>query len=359
MLYHILYQWLSSYYPVLNVFRYQTFRGFGAFFFCFLFILVVEPLFIRKLHRLGIKGQPIRDDGPRDHEVKRGTPTMGGLVVVVAVTLSALLFCDLAVGSVWITLLVFNLFAYVGFLDDWKKISKQDSKGLSERQKLIFQCSIAALAAGWLVWSSFPLTLQLPFLKQVALPLGILFIPFVVFVVIGTSNAVNLTDGLDGLAIGPVMTVAATYAVFCYVSGHSEISRYLVVPYVPNLGEISIILAAIVASGLGFLWYNAFPAQVFMGDTGALALGGVLGFVAVLCKQELILVVSGGVFVVETLSVIIQRYSYKWRRKRVFRMAPIHHHFELKGWAEPKIIVRFWIISIVLALFSLTTLKLR
>ena len=191
------------------------------------------------------------------------------------------------------------------------------------------------------------------------MPLGILFIPFVVFVVIGTSNAVNLTDGLDGLAIGPVMTVAATYAVFCYVSGHSEISRYLVVPYVPNLGEISIILAAIVASGLGFLWYNAFPAQVFMGDTGALALGGVLGFVAVLCKQELILVVSGGVFVVETLSVIIQRYSYKWRRKRVFRMAPIHHHFELKGWAEPKIIVRFWIISIVLALFSLTTLKLR
>ena len=359
MLYHILYQWLSSIYPVLNVFRYQTFRGFGAFFFCFLFLLVVEPLFIRKLHRLGIKGQPIRDDGPRDHEVKRGTPTMGGLVVVVAVTLSALLFCDLSVSSVWVTLLVFNLFAYVGFLDDWKKITKQDSKGLSERQKLIFQCSIAALAAVWLVWSSFPLTLQLPFLKQVALPLGVLFIPFVVFVVIGTSNAVNLTDGLDGLAIGPVMTVAATYAVFCYVTGHSEISRYLVVPYFPNLGEISIILAAIVASGLGFLWYNAFPAQVFMGDTGALALGGVLGFVAVLCKQELILIVSGGVFVVETLSVIIQRYSYKWRKKRVFRMAPIHHHFELKGWAEPKIIVRFWIISIVLALLSLTTLKLR
>lgn len=359
MLYHLLYQWLSGYYPFLNVFRYQTFRGFAAFFFCFIFLLIVEPMFIRRLHRWGVKGQPIRDDGPREHEVKRGTPTMGGLVIVVAVTLSSLLFCDLAVGSVWVTLLVFNLFAYVGFVDDWKKITKQDSKGLSERQKLLLQVSVAAIAAAWLIWTNFPATLQLPFFKQVALPLGVLFIPFVVIVVIGTSNAVNLTDGLDGLAIGPVMTVAATYAIFCYVSGHSEFSRYLAVPYVPNLGEISVVLAAIVASGLGFLWYNAFPAQVFMGDTGALALGGILGFVAVLCKQELMLVLAGGIFVVETLSVIIQRYSYKWRRKRVFKMAPIHHHFELKGWAEPKIIVRFWIISVVLALLSLTTLKLR
>lgn len=359
VLYHLLYQGLSGYYAVLNVFRYQTFRCLAAFFFCFLFLLVVEPLFIRRLHRMGVKGQPIRDDGPREHETKRGTPTMGGLVIVVAVTLSTLLFCDLSVGAVWVSLIVFNLFAYVGFLDDWKKITKQDSKGLSERQKLLLQVSVAGIAAGWLLWSAFPSTLQLPFFKQAAIPLGILFVPFVIFVVIGTSNAVNLTDGLDGLAIGPVMTVAVTYAVFCYVSGHARIAEYIGVLYVPNLGEISIILSAVVASGLGFLWYNTFPAQVFMGDTGALALGGILGFVSVLCKQELMLVVSGGIFVVETLSVIIQRYSYKWRKKRVFKMAPIHHHFELKGWAEPKIIVRFWIISIVLALLSLTTLKLR
>ncbi len=359
MLYHLFYQFLSEHISILNVFKYQTFRAAAAFLFSFLFLLLVEPWYIRKLKQLGVKGQPIRDDGPKDHETKRGTPTMGGLVIVVAVALSTLLFCDLTVYHVWVTLAVFLAYGYVGFLDDWRKVTKQDSKGLSEREKLLWQTGIAAGAGVLLLLHGFQATLLVPFFKDVSVPLGVLFVPFLILVVLGTSNAVNLTDGLDGLAIGPVMTVAGTYAVFAYVTGHAEIARYLGVSHIPNLGEVSIILAAVVASGLGFLWYNSFPAQIFMGDTGALALGGILGFTAVLCKQELMLIVAGGIFVIEALSVIIQRYSYKLRKKRVFKMAPIHHHFELLGWAEPKIIVRFWIISVVLALVSLSTLKLR
>jgi phospho-N-acetylmuramoyl-pentapeptide-transferase len=331
----------------------------ASFLFAFAFVLMLQPVFIRWLQQRGVGGQPIRDDGPKDHESKRGTPTMGGLVVVAAVLAATLLFCDLTNLHVWLTSAVMVAFAYLGFIDDWRKITQQNSKGLTERGKLIGQTSIAAVAALILIISSFPSNLHIPFLKELVIPLSILFIPFVALVVVGTSNAVNLTDGLDGLAIGPVMTVAFTYAVFAYVGGHAEISKYLQIQHIPSLGEISIILAAIVAAGLGFLWYNTFPAQVFMGDTGALALGGVLGFIAVLVKQELVLVVAGGVFVMETLSVIIQRYYYKMTKKRVFRMAPVHHHFELLGWAEPKIIVRFWIISVVLALLSLSTLKLR
>lgn len=344
----------------LNVFRYQTFRAGVAFLFAFIFVLFFQPRFIRWLQRVGVKGQPIREEGPKDHASKQGTPTMGGLVIVIAVTLATLLLADLTNLYVWLTLFVLLAFAALGFVDDWRKITKQNTAGVRGKVKLFWQSLISGGVAAYLLFAfDFPTTLTFPFFKELAFDLGILFIPFVMLVVVGCSNAVNLTDGLDGLAIGPVMTVAATYALFAYLAGHAEFSSYLGVYPVPGVGELSIILAALVAAGLGFLWYNTFPAQIFMGDVGALSLGGVLGFVAVLAKHEIILALCGGIFVVEALSVIIQTYSYKTRGKRVFRMAPIHHHFELKGWAEPKIIVRFWIISIVLALISLTTLKLR
>ncbi len=346
-------------YGWLNVFRYQTFRAALAFFISFVFVLVLQPVFIRKLKAYGLKGQPIRDDGPREHESKSGTPTMGGLVIIASVVFSSLLLNDLTNSFVWLTLGVLIGYAALGFVDDWKKITKQNTEGVRGKQKLFWQTLIALIGASSLYFMDFNTSLTFPFLKDLVVPLGIFFIPFVALVVVGTSNAVNLTDGLDGLAIGPVMTVAAAYAVFAYVAGHSHFSEYLTVPHVPGSGEITIILSALVAAGLGFLWYNTFPAQVFMGDIGALSLGGVLGFIAVVVKQEILLVLAGGIFVMEALSVIIQVYSFKLTGKRVFRMAPIHHHFELKGWAEPKVIVRFWIISIVLALLSLTTLKLR
>jgi len=358
MLYHILYP-LHTVYSWLNVFRYITFRAMLAFLLSFAFVLILQPIFIRKLKERGIKGQPIRDDGPKDHGAKQGTPTMGGLVVVASVVVSTLLLAELTNIYIWLSLFVMCAFGAIGFVDDWRKITQQNSKGLSEREKILWQSGVAALAGIILLLVHFPSHVSVPFLKDVTFHLGVLFVVFAVLVVVGTSNAVNLTDGLDGLAIGPVMTVAATYAIFSYVTGNSKIAEYLGITYVAGLGELSIVLLSIVASGLGFLWYNTFPAQVFMGDLGALALGGVLGFIALLVKQEIILILAGGIFVLEAMSVIIQRYSYKLTGKRVFRMAPIHHHFELKGWAEPKIIVRFWIISIVLALISLTSLKLR
>ncbi len=359
MLYHILYP-LREYYSWLNVFRYQTFRCMVAFLFAFIFVLFFQPIFIRKLKSYGIKGQPIRDDGPKQHEGKKGTPTMGGLVLVVAVLVSTLLFGDLTNKYVWMTLIVMCGFAVLGFIDDWRKISQQNSKGVRGKVKLAWQAGIAGGAALALVLSGFSTELTFPFFKDFSFSLGLIFfVPFVILVVIGTSNAVNLTDGLDGLAIGPVMTVASTYAIFAYLTGHVELAKYLNLVHVPGVGEVSIVLAAITAAGLGFLWYNTFPAQVFMGDIGSLTLGGVLGFISVLVKHEIVLIVAGGIFVIEALSVILQVYSYKLTGKRIFKMAPIHHHFELKGWAEPKIIVRFWIISIVLALLSLTTLKLR
>ena len=363
MLYH-LFMSMSSDYSWMNVFRYQTFRAMLAFLFSFVFVLVCQPIFIRKLKSYGIKGQPIRDDGPKEHEAKKGTPTMGGLVVVVAVVLSALLFARLDNFYIWLTLFVFVAHAAVGFVDDWRKVTQQNSKGITGPQKLVCQGTIAAIAAIALMYHGFPTDLRLPFLKEAVFDFNLisflpLFIPFVMLVVMGTSNAVNLTDGLDGLAIGPVMTVAVTYGIFAYLAGHASNATYLGIAPVSDVGEICLIMSAVFAAGLGFLWYNAFPAQIFMGDSGALALGGLLGFVAVLVKHEVVLIVAGGIFVMEACSVIIQRYSYKLRKKRVFKMAPIHHHFELKGWAEQKIVVRFWIISIVLAVFSLATLKLR
>jgi len=344
----------------LNVFKYQTFRSMVAFLVAFIFVLTLQPVFIRWLQQRGVKGQPIRDDGPKAHEGKRGTPTMGGMVVVAAVLVSTLLFADLSNVKVWLTIAVMLGFSYLGFIDDWKKITKQDSKGLSERGKLIVQFSLGGVVAVILCAMGFGTELTVPFVKDVSFQLGVIgFVVFSSLVLVATSNAVNFTDGLDGLAIGPVMTVALTYGVFAYLAGNTKHSDYLGVPYVSGAGELAIVLASMFAAGLGFLWYNTFPAQVFMGDTGSMALGGTLGFIAVLVKQELILLVAGGVFVMEGASVVIQRYYYKATKKRVFRMAPIHHHFELSGWAEPKIIVRFWIISIVLAIVSLTSLKLR
>ncbi|MCB0318924.1 MAG: phospho-N-acetylmuramoyl-pentapeptide-transferase, partial [Bdellovibrionales bacterium] len=355
MLYHLLYSFHEAY-GWLNVFRYQTFRAMLAFLLTFILVLIFQPVFIGRLRELGIRGQPIRDDGPKVHETKKGTPTMGGVVIVGSVLLSTLLLADLTNLYIWLTLIVMLAFAAVGFVDDWRKITQQNSAGLSEKLKISWQIIIAAIAGIILLSIGFSSNLTFPFFKEIIFPLGVFFIPFVILVVIGTSNAVNLTDGLDGLAIGPVMTVAVTYAIFAYLGGHIKLAEYLQIPYIPGVGELTVILASIFAAGLGFLWYNTFPAQVFMGDIGSLSLGGTLGFIAVLVKQELVLIVAGGVFVVEALSVLIQRYYYKMTKKRVFRMAPVHHHFELKGWAEPKIIVRFWIVSIVLALLSLTTL---
>jgi phospho-N-acetylmuramoyl-pentapeptide-transferase len=358
MLYH-LFSSLREHVSVLNLFKYITFRAMLAFVLTFVMTVVVMPIFIRKLKSLGVGGQPIRDDGPKDHFSKKGTPTMGGLVVVGAVLISSLLLCDLTSLHVWLTLFVMTGFCAIGFLDDWKKVTKQSADGLTERQKLFLQIGIAGLVSTVLLVSGFSSQLEIPFLKEYIISLSLFFIPFASLVIVGTSNAVNLTDGLDGLAIGPVMTVAATYGLFAYVGGHKQIADYLGVYHISGAGELSIILAAIVAGGLAFLWFNCSPAQIFMGDTGALALGATLGFVAVVTKHELVLIIAGGVFVVETLSVIIQRYYYKATKKRVFRMAPIHHHFELLGWPEQKVVVRFWIISIFLALLTLTTLKIR
>ena len=331
-----------------------------AFLLAFVFVLVLQPVFIRWLQNRGVGGQPIRDDGPKAHEGKRGTPTMGGMVVVAAVLVSTLLLADLTNSKVWLTLCILLGFAYLGFVDDWRKIEKQNSKGLSERGKLVVQFGLGAGVAIILSLLGFSTDLHIPFTKDVSIPLGILgFILFTSFVLAATSNAVNFTDGLDGLAIGPVMTVACTYAVFAYLAGNAKYADYLGIPYESGAGELTIVLSSMFAAGLGFLWYNTFPAQVFMGDTGSMALGGTLGFIAVLVKQELVLVIAGGVFVVEAASVVIQRYYYKFTKRRVFRMAPIHHHFELAGWAEPKIIVRFWIVSVVLAMVALTSLKLR
>ena len=354
MVYHLLYSWFE-----INIFRYQTFRAACAFVFTFAFVLALQPLFIERLKKIGIKGQPIREEGPKDHFNKKGTPTMGGVVMIAGMFLSSLLFSDLSSQYVWMVLLVMVAYAGLGFLDDWKKVTKQDSGGVSGKVKLAWQFGVALLLGVFLYADGFPSGLTFPFFKDLFVQLGVFFIPFVMIVVVGCSNAVNLTDGLDGLAIGPIMTVAAAYAAFAYITGHAEFSAYLDIVGIPGVGELAIILSSLVAGGLGFLWYNTFPAQVFMGDVGALSLGGVLGAVAVLVKQEILLVIAGGVFVVEALSVIIQVYYFKATGKRIFRMAPIHHHFELKGWPEPKVIVRFWIISIVLAIVALTTLKIR
>jgi phospho-N-acetylmuramoyl-pentapeptide-transferase len=358
MLYLLLYPLHTTWAP-LNVFKYITFRTLVAGLTSLTVSLLLGPVLIRRLSALQI-GQSIRSDGPANHATKAGTPTMGGMLIIFSLVLATILLADLNDPYVWIALLVTVGHGLIGFLDDYAKVRRRTSAGIPGRVRLAGEFAIAALATGWIyLVSEHGGQVAMPFLKEVRPNLGLWYIPFGALVVVGAANAVNLTDGLDGLAIGPVMIAGGTYAVFAYTAGHARIAEYLQIPFVPGAGELAIFCGALAASGLGFLWFNAYPAQMFMGDVGSLALGAALGVVALITRQEIVLVLVGLVFVVEALSVIGQVVSYKLRRKRIFRMAPIHHHFELLGWPEPQIIVRFWIVSVVCALLALSTLKLR
>ena len=355
-------RWLQGLENFFGLFGYLTFRGILAALTALFLSLWLCPAVIRRLGQLK-GGQPIRKDGPQSHFSKAGTPTMGGALILLTVLLSVLLWGDLRNKYVWTVLLVMLAFGAIGWYDDWIKIVKRDPNGLKSRWKYLLQ-SIFGLAAGLYLWlyADVPAatTFYVPFFKSIALPLaGIGFVGIAYFWIVGFSNAVNLTDGLDGLAIMPTVLVACALGVFAYASGNAVFSSYLQIPQIPGAGELVIICAAIAGAGLGFLWFNTYPAMVFMGDVGALALGAVLGTIAVIVRQELVLVIMGGIFVIETLSVMIQVASFKLTGKRVFRMAPIHHHFELKGWPEPRVIVRFWIISVILVLVGLATLKVR
>ncbi len=361
MLYWLLYP-LRAHWIGFNVFRYITFRTGLAIATAFFVSLVVGPWLIRRLHALQIR-QSIREEGPEHHQAKAGTPTMGGLLIVGSFTLATLLWADLRNAYVWTVLAVTLGFAGVGFADDFLKVRARRNLGLTTGQKLILQAvvGLAGGVAARAVAAPAPHAgaLALPFLKDVLVPLGIAYLPFVMLVLLGASNAVNLTDGLDGLAVGAMAIVAGTYTVFVYIAGHVRIAEYLRVVAVSDSGEVAVFTGAVAGAALGFLWFNCHPAQVFMGDVGSLALGGGIGIVAVVAKQELLLVLVGGLFVIEAMSVLIQVASYRLRRKRVFRMAPLHHHFELLGWGETQVVVRFWIISVVFALAGLATLKLR
>lgn len=356
-----LFERLSEYYSVFSVFRYITFRAMMSVLTALVLSFVFGPVMIRKLSQYQI-GQTVRDDGPSSHFSKKGTPTMGGALILFAVTLSTLLWMDLSNRYVWVTLFVTISFGCIGWYDDYQKLINKDPRGMGSRLKFISQTLAAFAAAYWLyATAGAPAELQffIPLFKNVMINLGWLFIPLAWLVIVGSSNAVNLTDGLDGLAILPVVMVAGGLGVFSYMSGNTIYSEYLNLPYLAGTGEILIFCSALVGAGLGFLWFNAYPAQVFMGDIGALSLGAALGVVAVIVRQEVVLMIMGGLFVVETLSVIIQVASFKLVGRRVFKMAPIHHHFELKGWPEPRVIVRFWIISFILVIVGLATLKLR
>lgn len=358
MLYFLLYP-LHTSYSVFNVFRYITFRTLLAAIMALTVSFFLGPRLIAWLTKLQV-GQHIRPDGPATHQSKAGTPTMGGTLILFSLAVATLLLADLVNPYVWLALGVTISFGIIGFIDDYRKLTRKNSIGLTGRQKLLVQFAVAFAAALYLAWlPSFDSTVTIPFFKDLRPDLGWLYIPFATFVIVGASNAVNLTDGLDGLAIGPVMITGVTYALFTYVSGHVKMADYLQVPNVAGAGEVTVFCGALAAAGLGFLWFNAYPAQMFMGDTGSLSLGAALGVVALICKQEIVLVLAGGVFVAEAASVIFQVGSYKLRKKRIFRMAPLHHHFELLGWPEPLIIVRFWIVSIICALLALCTLKLR
>ena len=359
MLYHLLYP-LHTSISAFNVFRYITFRTIYASLTAFLICFLFGPWAIRQLRRLQI-GQYIREEGPQSHKGKAGTPTMGGLLILAAVTVSTLLWADLTNPYIWIILLSTLSFGAIGFTDDFLMQVKKRSKGLSARGKFSMQV-IVAIGVGMLLFAvpGFDTHVTVPFFKKVSPDLGWGYLLFAALVIVGTSNAVNLTDGLDGLAIGPMIIASVTYMVFAYVSGHFHIAEYLQINFVPGCGETTVFCGAMAGAGLGFLWFSTYPAQVFMGDVGSLSLGGALGTVAVITKQEILLVLVGGLFVIEALSVIFQVSFYKMTRgRRIFRMAPLHHHFELKGWAEPKVIVRFWIIAIALAMISMSTLKLR
>jgi phospho-N-acetylmuramoyl-pentapeptide-transferase len=360
MLFHLA-QYLQEFYSGFNVFNYLTLRAILGVLTALLISFIVGPGMIRKLSQYNI-GQTVRDDGPESHFSKAGTPTMGGALILVAIGISTLLWSDLTNRYVWVVILVTFVFGVIGWIDDYKKLVKRDPKGLIPRYKYLSQSIAALTVAIYLYSTASPVETQLivPILKNVAIPLGaVSYVLLTYFVIVGSSNAVNLTDGLDGLAILPTVMVGGALAVFAYLSGNSVFSGYLGIPYVAGVGELVIFCGALIGAGLGFLWFNTYPAQVFMGDVGALALGAALGILAVLVRQELVLFIMGGVFVMETVSVILQVGSYKITGKRIFRMAPLHHHFELKGWPEPRVIVRFWIVTVILVLVGLATLKVR
>ena len=349
-------------FPVFNVFRYITFRTVGAMVTAAAIVFLFGPAIIASLRIRQGKGQPIRADGPQTHFLKAGTPTMGGLMIMSGILGSTLLWVDLGSVYVWAVLLVTVGFTAIGFYDDYLKVTKQSDKGFSSRGRLGLEFLFAGLAA-WIIMQAgqppFSSSLTFPFFKDLLLNLGWFFIPFAAFVMVGAGNAVNLTDGLDGLAIVPVMIAAASFGAIAYLSGNAIFANYLQIHFVPGTGELAIILGSVVGAGLGFLWFNAPPAAIFMGDTGSLGLGGLLGATAVATKHEIVLAIIGGLFVMEAMSVIIQVGSYKLTGKRVFLMAPIHHHFEKKGWTESQVVIRFWIIAVLLALIGLSTLKLR
>ena len=359
MFYNLIYPFHTDF-SWLNVFRYITFRSIGSAVTAFLILVIVGPRFIAWLQRKQI-GQVIRDDGPESHFSKKGVPTMGGVLILFAMTASSLLWTDLRSGLVWLLIGLSLFFGAIGSLDDLKKIRKGNSRGLSARGKLVLQVLGASVVGVFLLLNpSYDGTLSFPFFKTLNPDLGWWYVPFAVVVIVGASNAVNLTDGLDGLAAGPIVITASTYLIFSYVAGNAVVASYLQIPFVPGAGEVTVFCGAIVGACLGFLWFNCYPAQIFMGDVGSLALGGTLGTVSIITKQEFLLAIVGGIFVMEALSVILQVGYFKLSGgKRIFLMAPFHHHFEKKGWLEPKVVVRFWIVSIILGLIALATLKLR
>ena len=362
MLFHLLFP-LADQFPIFNVFKYLTFRTGGAVMTALIISFVIGPYLIKVLHMRQKGGQPIRDDGPEGHLLtKQGTPTMGGLMILIAMVVSTILWADLSNGFVWVALGVTVSYGIIGFLDDYLKVSRRNHKGLPGKMKLLLQIAFAMAAAVWtmrLMPGDLSTTLAVPFLKDALIQLAWFFPVFATFVMVGASNSVNLTDGLDGLAIVPVMIAAGVFMLIAYLVGNTVFSGYLQLHYVPGTGELATFLGALIGGGLGFLWFNAPPARVFMGDTGSLALGGALGAVSVITKHELVLAIVGGLFVLETVSVIVQVLSFKLTGKRVFAMAPIHHHFEQKGWREPTVVIRFWIIAVILAIIGLASLKLR
>jgi phospho-N-acetylmuramoyl-pentapeptide-transferase len=358
MLYHLFFL-LHTRITVFNVFRYITFRTVLAILSALLISFLITPRAIKKFQKWKVSNGS-REDVPERHEAKKGTPTMGGSVILIAAIIPTLLWADLRNGYIWFAMATLVMFGAIGFMDDFSKLRGQKNKGVSGKTKLLLQVA-SGLAVSLLIYfkGSFLTQLSIPFFKHATPDLGIFYVAVCVLIIVGASNGVNLTDGLDGLAIGPVITVSATFLLFAYLAGNIKFAEYLQIFYVRGAGELAILCGAMLGAGIGFLWYNAYPAELFMGDTGSLSLGAGLGAIAVMIKQEFLLVIVGGIFVMESLSVIIQVLSFKYRGKRVFRMAPIHHHFELKGWNEGKIVVRFWIISIILGLVALSTLKLR
>jgi phospho-N-acetylmuramoyl-pentapeptide-transferase len=362
MLYYLLYP-LRDVIVGVNVFRYITFRTAFAALTALLISFILGPWLIERMRRIKL-GQFIREEGPKSHQLKAGTPTMGGILINVAIVIPTLLWADILNPYIWIILFVTFAYATIGFVDDYRKLVKKRNLGLTAKEKFTAQFGVALLAGLAIAYlpsihNNYSTVLTFPFLARVVLNLGVLYIPFIMIVIVGASNAVNLTDGLDGLAIGSTLIAAATYSVLTYAAGHFRIADYLRIAWVPQTGELAVFCGAMVGASLGFLWFNAHPAEIFMGDVGSLALGGAIGCLAVMIKQEILLVLVGGLFVIEAMSVIIQVASFKLTGRRVFKMSPIHHHFELSGWRETKVVVRFWIIAIIFAMISLATLKLR